>query len=71
MLVQTVESMSKKFNLDIRNLSEVFKLNQEENSKICTATRILINLGYKALNLDRGWKTYSSVYKNPVLLRGF
>lgn len=27
LLVQTVESMSKKFNLDIRNLSEVIKIN--------------------------------------------
>jgi NADPH-dependent 2,4-dienoyl-CoA reductase/sulfur reductase-like enzyme len=32
LLVQTVESMSKKFNLDIRNLSEVIKINREEKT---------------------------------------
>ncbi|GAA0077853.1 CoA-disulfide reductase [Clostridium sp. CTA-5] len=30
LIVQTVEEMSKKFNLDIRNLSEVIKINKED-----------------------------------------
>ncbi|MBW6409935.1 CoA-disulfide reductase [Clostridium weizhouense] len=33
LIVQTVEEMSKKFNLDIRNLSEVIKINKE-NKKV-------------------------------------
>lgn len=32
LLVQTVEGMSKKFNLDIRNLSEVAKINRDEKT---------------------------------------
>ena len=32
LLVQTVERMSKRFNLDIRVLSEVVKINKEENN---------------------------------------
>ncbi|MGM0845563.1 MAG: CoA-disulfide reductase [Bacillota bacterium] len=32
LLVQTVEGMSRKFNLDIRNLSEVTKINREEKT---------------------------------------
>ncbi|MGG3562454.1 CoA-disulfide reductase [Neobacillus rhizosphaerae] len=32
LLVQTVEGMSKKFNLDIRNLSEVIKINRERKT---------------------------------------
>ncbi len=32
LLVQTVEGMSKKFNLDIRNLSEVTKINRQERT---------------------------------------
>ncbi|MDX8366775.1 CoA-disulfide reductase [Cytobacillus sp. IB215665] len=32
LLVQTVEGMSKKFNLDIRNFSEVVKINREEKT---------------------------------------
>ncbi len=32
LLVQTVEGMSKKFNLDIRNLSEVTKINREQKT---------------------------------------
>ncbi|MBT2689126.1 CoA-disulfide reductase [Bacillus sp. ISL-47] len=32
LLVQTVEGMSKKFNLDIRNLSEVTKINREKKT---------------------------------------
>ena len=30
LIVQTVEQMSRKFNLDIRNLSEVISINKEE-----------------------------------------
>ena len=32
LLVQTVERMSKRFNLDIRVLSEVVQINKEENN---------------------------------------
>lgn len=45
LLVQTVESMSKKFNLDIRNLSEVIKINREE--KTVTVKNVLTNEIYE------------------------
>jgi NADPH-dependent 2,4-dienoyl-CoA reductase/sulfur reductase-like enzyme len=32
LLVQTVEGMSKKFNLDIRNLTEVVEINREKKT---------------------------------------
>lgn len=45
LLVQTVENMSKKFNLDIRNLSEVIKINREE--KTVTVKNVLTNEIYE------------------------
>ncbi|MBD8069853.1 CoA-disulfide reductase [Bacillus sp. PS06] len=45
LLVQTVDSMSKKFNLDIRNLSEVIKINRKE--KTVTVKNVLTNEIYK------------------------
>jgi len=45
LLVQTVEGMSARFNLDIRNLSEVRKINREE--KTITVTNVLTNESYE------------------------
>ncbi|MFX3623674.1 MAG: CoA-disulfide reductase [Ectobacillus sp.] len=45
LLVQTVEGMSKRFNLDIRNLSEVTKINREE--KTVTVKNVATGETYK------------------------
>lgn len=44
LLVQTVEGMSKKFNLDVRNLSEVTRINR--NEKTITVKNLLTNESY-------------------------
>ncbi|SFA77975.1 MULTISPECIES: CoA-disulfide reductase [unclassified Bacillus (in: firmicutes)] len=45
LLVQTVEGMSKKFNLDIRNLTEVVEINREK--KTISAKNLLTNKVYE------------------------
>ncbi|SIS40041.1 FAD-dependent oxidoreductase [Salimicrobium flavidum] len=56
LLVQTVEGMSKKFNLDIRNLSEATSINREE--KTITVTKV-----------DTG-ETYEEAYDYAILSPG-
>lgn len=56
LLVQTVEGMSKKFNLDIRNLTEVTKINRQE--KTVTVKRV-----------DTG-KEYTESYDELILSPG-
>jgi CoA-disulfide reductase len=56
LLVQTVEGMSEKFNIDIRNLSEVTRINQEQKT-------------VEVKNLRTG-ETYEEAYDKLVLSPG-
>ncbi|MCT2536745.1 CoA-disulfide reductase [Aquibacillus koreensis] len=58
LMVQTVEGMSKKFNLDIRNLSEVTKVNREQKTITVTnlATNEVYEESYDVLVLSPGAK---------------
>jgi CoA-disulfide reductase len=58
LLVQTVEGMSKKFNLDIRNLSEVININRDEKTVTVkhVQTGKVYNESYDQLILSPGAK---------------
>lgn len=56
LIVQTVEAMSSKFNLDIRNLSEVVKINKEEKKVV--------------VKNHKSGETYEETYDTLVLSPG-
>lgn len=56
LIVQTVEAMSSKFNLDIRNLSEVVKINKEEKKVV--------------VKNHKSGETYEEIYDTLVLSPG-